>query len=63
MQWPPTPGPGRNGMNPNGLVAGVDDLGDVEREVTGNICHLVGEGDVDGTKRVLEELGELGRLG
>jgi hypothetical protein len=41
---------------------GVDDLGDIEREVTGNICHLVGEGDVDGTKRVLEELGELGRL-
>ncbi len=21
MQWPPIPGPGENGMNPNGLVA------------------------------------------
>ena len=57
MQWPPSPGPGQNGMKPNGLVAAaVDRLPDVDAHPVAEDGDLVDEGDVDRAERVLEIL-------
>ena len=61
MQWPPTPGPGVNFMNPNGFVRrGADHLPDVEVHPLAQQGELVDEGDVDVAEHVLEQLGQLG---
>ena len=64
MQWPPTPGPGPEGHEPERLGRRrVDDLPDVEAHPLAQQGQLVHEGDVDVAEDVLEELGELGRVG
>ncbi len=59
-QWPPTPGPGRNGRVAERLGGGgVDRLPDVDAERSGMDGQLVDEGDVHVAERVLEQLGQL----
>ena len=61
MQWPPTPGPGRERHEPERLGRrGVDDLPDVEAHPLAQQRELVDEGDVDVAEDVLEQLGQLG---
>ena len=51
-------------MKPNGFVrGGRDDLPDVDPHAVAHDRHLVDERDVDRAEDVLEQLGELGRVG
>ena len=62
MQWPPTPGPGREAHEPERLRRRrVDDLPDVDAHPLAQQGQLVHEGDVDVAEDVLEQLGQLGR--
>ena len=64
MQWPPTPGPGREAHEPERLGRRrVDDLPDVEVHPLAQQGELVDEGDVDVAEDVLEQLGHLGGIG
>ena len=60
MQWPPTPGPGREDVDARVVVGQPDDLPHVEAEVLADQRELVGEGDVDVAVGVLDQLGHLG---
>ena len=61
MQCPPTPGPGQNGMKPNGLVeAAPDRLPQVDVEIARQEGELVDERDVHVPEGVLDQLGHLG---
>ena len=58
------PGPGLKAHEPVGLGRrGVDDLPDVDAHALGEDRELVDERDVDRAEDVLEQLGQLGRLG
>ena len=61
MQWPPTPGPGPEDVDPGVAVGQLDHLQDVEAEALRDHRQLVGKGDVDVAVGVLGELHELGR--
>ncbi len=63
MQWPPTPGPGLEDVDPRVAVGEADHLPHVEAEVGAHVGQLVGEGDVGVAEGVLGELGQLGHLG
>ena len=64
MQCPPSPGPGYERHEAEGLCPGsLDHLPDVDIHTVEHELHLVGEGDVHRAKDVLEELGRFCNFG
>ncbi len=64
MQWPPTPGPGRELHEPERLGRRrVDDLPDVQAHPLAQERQVVDERDVDVAEDVLEQLRQLRRVG
>ena len=64
MQWPPTPGPGRELHEAVGLGGRrLDHLPHVDAQLVAHDRHLVDQGDIDRPEGVLQQLDHLGRLG
>ena len=64
MQWPPTPGPGVERLEPERLGRrAADDVPQVDAELVAEPRHLVDQRDVDVPVGVLQQLGHLGLAG
>ena len=64
MQWPPRPGPGIEGLEPEGLGGGrVDDFLDVDAHAQREQLELVDQSDVHAAVDVFEQLGHFGSRG